>query len=127
MSRKSRSISQGYSKLIGEPYEKYNCWQIAKEFYRIVYGIELLHAFDNFPEDKEEIKHLIYSNMGSFEKVDTPQFGDIILLKIRGIESHIAVYLEKGMFIHTSKGTGCVLDRVSVWGKVIVGFYRLKG
>jgi cell wall-associated NlpC family hydrolase len=116
-----------YSEIVGRPYAELNCWEVAREFYRIEFGIELKHFPLEDSMDKKEIEKLIYSNQGDFDKVETPQFGDLILLKISGIESHIAVYLGAGKMLHTMISTGCVIDRVHKWDKTISGFYRLGG
>jgi cell wall-associated NlpC family hydrolase len=118
-----------YAALIGRPYSKYNCWQLVREFYKIVYDIRLESYAQEIPEDREGINSLITSNMGHVVlKVDgVPQFGDLMLIKIHGIESHIGVYLGHGKFLHTSIKTGSVIENVDRWERVIVGYYRLKG
>lgn len=118
--------TQGYSNLIGIEYSKMNCWDIAVAFYRNVLGIEIGTIYSGPTPPKEVTRNLIYSNSGDFEKVESPEFGDIIILKMFGIESHIAVYLGDNKMLHTSKNTGSVIDLVSRWQKVIVGFYRVK-
>lgn len=115
-----------WSGLIGTPYSEKNCLDIVKDFYRIELGVEIKHSFDGDVNDREHIKNLIYSNIGEFKKVDNPQYGDIILMKMRGLESHIGVYLDEVRFLHTSQTTNCVIDRLQRWDKVIVGFYRLE-
>ena len=114
-----------YAALIGTPYSKMNCWDVAREFYRLEMGEELKHYMVDSIEDREAIKNLIYANSGEFFKVDTPEFGDLMLIKIRGIESHIAVYLGQGRLLHSMQSAGCVVDRVDRWDKVILGYYRL--
>lgn len=117
---------RGFHSLIGIDYEKLNCWDLAEVFYERVFEIEVKHYFDEAPEDKSEIKSLIFSNIGDFTKVDSPEFGDLILINVHGIESHIAIYVGDGMFLHTTKGTGSCLDRIERWVKTISGYYRLE-
>lgn len=64
--------------------------------------------------------------MGEFDKVEDPKFGDLILIKIKGIESHIAVYVGEGKMLHTSRATGSIVERIERWNPRIVGFYRVK-
>lgn len=111
--------------LVGVPYSKMNCWDLTREFYRVSMGAELKHVSAGGPNDRVENSNLIYSSKGEFEKVDCPEYGDIILIKIRGIESHIAVYLGKGLMLHTCESTGSVVDRTDRWDKTITGYYRL--
>jgi len=115
-----------YKHLIGTPYDKKDCWGIVVEFYRLVYGIELKHYYDEVPQSRDIANNLIYHNKGDFKKVSEPMFGDIVLIKLFGIESHIAVYLGDGLILHTSKNTGCVIDRLSKWEKVVTGYFRVE-
>lgn len=123
----SHQISEDYSNLIGVPYEQMNCFAIAKKFYSQVMGIELKSYHDGKRvETKESSKCLIYTNLGDFSEVAIPNFGDLILLKLWGIESHIGIYLGEGLMLHSIQGTGSVIDRTSRWGKNVVGYYRVK-
>jgi cell wall-associated NlpC family hydrolase len=114
------------SKLIGTPYEVLDCWGIAKEFYRIAFGVELKAYYDGTPQPRDIAENLIYSNKGEFEKVVTPQYGDLIIIRLFGVESHVAVYLDGGRILHTSKNNGCYIDRLSKWNHLISGYYRVK-
>lgn len=121
-------ISPDYSSLIGIPYSEMNCWDLAKAFYLKVFCIELKHSYYGPSPDRQETQNLIYSNRGEFAKVEgTPKFGDLIIMKIDGLESHIAIYLKHGTFIHSSKTTGSVIDRCEAWKNKIRGYYRHKG
>ncbi len=119
-------MSSEYAKLIGVPYEKMDCWYIAREFYRLVFGIELKRYYDEIPANRDVAKNLIYTCMGEFEEISSPKFGDLILIRLFGVESHIAVYLGGGKILHTSKKNGCNIDSEAKWKKMIVGYYRVK-
>jgi len=118
--------SQDYSSLIGIPYETKNCWDIAVELYEKVLGVNLKNYYSGPTPDRSTTKNLIWSNIGEFEKVSTPMFGYIILIKLHGVESHIAIYVGIGKMLHTTRGAGSVIDRVERWKSAIVGFYRIK-
>ena len=115
-----------YANLIGISYEKLDCWGIAREFYKLEFGFELKRYYDKAPNDSSIANKLIYSSMGDFEKVTTPNFGDIILINLEGIESHIGIYINDQQLLHTSSRTGCMLDRMSKWNRLVVGYYRVK-
>ena len=115
-----------YSGLIGTPYKIRDCYQIVVDFYRIVFNLELRNYYDEAPQNKDIAKNLIYSSMKDFKEVYTREFGDIVLIKVMGVESHIAVILDSTTLLHTTKATGCVVDRVSKWEKRIVGTYRVR-
>jgi cell wall-associated NlpC family hydrolase len=66
--------------------------------------------------------------MGDFKKIDEKeiQFGDIILIKIFGVDSHIGVYLGEDRMLHTTLHSGCVIERVLRWKHLISGYYRVE-
>lgn len=120
-------MEKSYSHFIGIPYDTMNCWDLSVKFYDEIMGIDLksIHT-DKTTPPRAEVKSLIYSNMGEFKEVTDPKFGDIIIIKMFGIESHIAVYLGNGTFLHTSKSCGSMIERVAKYKKIIVGFFRVK-
>jgi cell wall-associated NlpC family hydrolase len=115
-----------YANLIGVPYSRMHCWDLAKAFYKQVKGVELKHYFEEMPKDRNGMCSLIYANKGDFKRVDAPRFGDIILLRVLGVESHIAIYVDNGLILHTSEKTGSVIDRLSRWSKCVSGYYTLE-
>lgn len=124
----SHRTSVDFSSLIGVPYSEMNCWELCQRFYEKVFGVELKHYYeDRSIQDRPlDVNCLIYSSIGDFEKVEFPKFGDLILIKVRGIESHIAIYLDGGMMLHASKSVGSSMDRIAKWERLIVGYYRIK-
>lgn len=92
-----------------------------------MFNVHLKHYYHETPKDRKETNLLIYSNIGDFHQVpsgESPQFGDLIIFKIHGIESHIGVLIDESRFIHSSKTTGSVIDRIEKWKHLIVGYYR---
>lgn len=117
-------MNKNFTSLVGIPYRKMNCWDLCVKFYQLVFGLNLQRYYESDPESRDETKSLIQSHVGDFVKVDDPQFGDLILIKMYGIESHIAIYLGNGQMFHSSILTGSVIDRLAKWEKVITGYYR---
>lgn len=97
------------------------------EFYKRVFNVALKRYYDEIPQNRDIAKSLIYSSMGDFTSVEEKdlQFGDLILIKMQGVESHIAVYLGDGRMLHTTIHSGCVIDRIHRWKHLIVGYYRV--
>lgn len=127
MKNMSRVNTQDFSSLIGRSYSDIDCWGVVREFYKREFGIELKRYYDDIPSSKDEAKSLIYSHMAEFEKVQKPEEkGDILLIKIMGVESHIAVYLGDGKMLHTSIPTGCIVDKLSKWERMVTGVYRVR-
>lgn len=116
-----------YSNLIGLSYETHNCWDIAVLFYKNVLGLDLSHFHDGSGvPDREITRNIIFTRQAEFEKVSVPKFGDIVILKLFGIECHIAIYLGHGKILHTTRTSGSVIDRIEKWKRVVVGYYRAK-
>ena len=116
-----------FSSLVGIPYSEKNCWHLMRDFYMLSFQVELKHYFDEMPKNRESIKTLIYTHLGDFERVEgQPMFGDLMMLKIKGVESHIAAYVGGGKMLHSSKTTGSCLDHVYKWRHLIHGYYRLN-
>lgn len=120
------SFTQDYSNLIGTPYSEKDCWGIVCDFYRLVFNIELKQYYEIVPESRDIAKSIVYDSMKDFKQVEERKFGDLLLIKLFGVESHIAVYLGEGRMLHTSKHSGCLIERTSRWEKLIVGVYRVK-
>lgn len=119
--------SQDYSNLIGIPYETMNCWDIVQKFYAQVFGIELKKYYgDGDPDIDWRVRNLIKSSEGDFKKTSHPQFGDILTIKIRGVECHIAIFVGNGLIFHTMRGTGSCLARLERFSKLVVGYYTLR-
>ena len=117
------------SKLVGRSYDQADCWDTAREFYMLVFQVELKHYYSETPHDRKDIKNLIYTNRGDFEEVidGSKRYGDILLFKIHGVESHLGVDILNGQFLHSSKKAGSCIDRMERWEKMLVGRYRHRG
>lgn len=122
----AQKIFQESFDLIGTPYDSLDCWGVAREFYRIVFNVHLKNYYEVIPETRDIAKGIVYDSMKDFVEVSDRQFGDLILIRLYGVESHIAVYLGEGKILHTSKHSGCLIERIARWEKLIVGFYRVK-
>ncbi|MDR1176045.1 MAG: C40 family peptidase [Treponema sp.] len=69
--------------------------------------------------------------MGSLEAtipnmpLEKPEPFCVIEFTVLGEPSHIGIYLEHGEFIHASRHTGVVIDRLYRWSKRVKGYYRV--
>ena len=123
-------ISQAFSdlaliQLIGTPYEELDCWGVVREFYRH-HDINLKEYYEDAPNNTEISAGLIAKYRTDFDEVKEPRYGDIILINLLGLPSHIAVFLGEGLILHTKKGTGCMIDRLHRWEKQVVSYYRVR-
>jgi cell wall-associated NlpC family hydrolase len=59
------------------------------------------------------------------KKIDEPEPLCIIEFIVLGEPSHIGVYIGSNEFIHASRKTGVVIDKLWRWGKRVKGYYRV--
>jgi hypothetical protein len=59
------------------------------------------------------------------EKLEKPEENCIIELNVLGWPSHIGIYIGNGDFIHASRNSGVVVDKLYRWGNRVKGFYRV--
>lgn len=114
-------------KYIGREYAQVNCWDLVREFYMTEFQIELPKFYSGItPNDKDSAVLICdEGNRVSFEKVSTaPTFGDLMPIKILGLECHIGIFIGEGKFLHSQKKTGSVLDNLDRWKHLITGYYR---
>lgn len=127
----AKRIEPNYSRVsqyIGRPYEKANCLDIAREFYMREFQIEIKQYYEGPTPGPKDVEALIVSNKGEFVAVsDEPQFGDLVVIRLYGVECHLGIFIQKGKFLHSIKTAGSVLDNLTKYEKMIVGFYRHKG
>lgn len=114
-----------YRKYIGRNYDTYNCFELVKEFYKDQFNLDLSNYWEGGKTpNRDEVESLVVSNKGDFVRVDTPEFGDIVVLKLYGLECHIGVCLNKSQFLHSARNIGSLMDRLERYSKMIGGFYR---
>lgn len=111
-------------KYIGRDYDSYNCLDLVREFYKDHYNLELKDYYEGSTPERNEAASLIVSNKGDFVEVSDPQFGDIVVIKLHGMECHLGVYIENGRFLHSARTIGSLLDRTERYSKMIAGYYR---
>jgi hypothetical protein len=115
-----------YKHLIGIPYEEKDCYQIAQAFYKCVFNKNLKDYYTEIPENSQRAENMIHFCREDFYEVKEPKFGDLILIRLYGIECHIGVRLEEGLMLHTTKGANCRVESLHRWRHLIVGYYRMK-
>lgn len=116
--------SVAIAKYIGIPYEEMNCFDLAKAVYKDAFDIELKNYFEGEVPNSHQVACLISSNKGDFVRVGKPQFGDLVILTVKGIECHLGIVLTDGRFLHSTKGVGSNMDRLDRWNNLIAGYFR---
>ena len=112
--------------LVGIPYSKLDCWELVKKFYEEVFNIDMSVYNEDCRDTLNPAETSRYMEMHKldFLKVEKPDFGDILLLKVQGLNAHLGVFLGNGTFIHTTDKTGSVIEKVSRWKYRLEGYYK---
>lgn len=114
---------ESFHKYIGTPYTEYDCYEIIQLFYAQELNCDLPELYSNRPTTQEtEDFYLIQKN--EFKEVETPAFGDIIVFRVFGLACHVGMYVNDEVFFHSRQNVNCNLEKLSVWKKRVVGYYR---
>lgn len=106
-----------------------DCWGLVQHIYKCEYGVQLPDYTDLYADTKDRaIGGVINENLAqSWEPVQEPQRGDIIILRLMGQPFHVGVVIDNTSFIHCENGVGTVIESYKgmKWKKRTLGFYRL--
>ncbi len=118
-------VDKDIKKYIGKPYDQYNCLDLVKEFYKDFFHLSVKNYYEGSTPDRKEVSSLINTNRGDFEQITgKKKFGDLVVIKLYGIECHLGVVLDENTFLHSSRGIGSHIERISRYKNLISGFYR---
>lgn len=114
----------------GRTLDGCDCFGLAMLVYRYEFGVELKDFLYQTAEDPKAIARLIDTSrpLIDAEEVEAPVEGDLVLMREGGVPSHIGVFCQPDLCLHTSRKYGTCCERVNgprLKGK-IVGYYRLK-
>ena len=129
------SVSIKYNeirKLIGCKYkvhgrsieEGFDCYGIDLEVWKI-HGIYLPDVDYEKPEQYEEV-FLEMLEKVQYEKVDFPTELCIIVFRVRGEPTHTGIYLGEGLFIHSTKNYGVIVEPLHRWESRVEGYYKVS-
>lgn len=120
---------------VGIPYENrgrtregVDCWGLVQLWYREQLDIDVpdyLWAY-SAANDKESVSHAIEENKASWNKVDEPAYGDVLVFRIMGYPMHVGIKLNGDDFLHAFQGTQSCLERLSsiAWSRRLFEVYR---
>lgn len=111
-----------------------DCWGLVVLFYNKHMNIDL-PLYEWVAPDKstmhkttcEQAKQMAL-DIGLFEEVDSPEYGDLVLLNIMGMPIHIGVVIDKNLMLHTGSSHGVVVEDFTEmkWKRRIKSFHRYK-
>ena len=127
-----------YGNYVGIPFvdagrtkEGCDCWGLVRIVQKECFGKEL-PSFDDYEKatrDESERQVAIGLKELPLKKVDSPEEGDIVLLRIRGKLCHTGLYIGGNEILHTNRGTDSViesLDGLRHLREKVEGFYRVS-
>lgn len=104
-----------------------DCWGLVRLVYREQYNIDIPSFAEDYESyDEKHIQELILIGKENWTKVDTPEIGDAILLRINGLYMHVGVVISENQFIHVREGQDTVIERfdTGTWKHRVEGFYK---
>jgi cell wall-associated NlpC family hydrolase len=108
-----------------DPEKGLDCYGLAICIFRDV-GIDLpdpVYA-DTEIETNKRIMESLESTIPNI-KLSKPEPGCVIEFNVLGEPSHIGIFLGGNDFIHASRTTGVVVEKLFNWQKRVKGFYRV--
>lgn len=119
---------------IGLPYKSkgrdrsgVDCWGLCRLFHKEQFNNDL-PAYDAYTDagDSRSVAQVVKDNVKNWTKVETPEYGDILMFRIMGLPAHTAIYLGDGDFLHAFKDTNACIERLKsiTWEPRLVGVYR---
>lgn len=123
-----------YAKYIGAEFQPhgregtYDCYGLIRKVLADEFNIKL-PSFDRYETVKDEaVSDLIAEGLKDWQKINTPQEGDVIIFNVAGRPLHIGLVIEKGKMLHIEKGKNAVIESYTDphWKPRIEGFYRYE-
>ena len=106
-----------------------DCWQLVRLFAKE----ELGRDYPQYMYDTENDKNLLAARVyianetglnGAWQAVETPEAGDVLIFRLKGIPIHCGIFVGNGDFLHTLKGRYSCLERLTNWQAQHDGTYR---
>lgn len=122
---------------ISVPFEEHgrsrqgcDCWGLARLIYKEQLGIDLPELLDyKNTKDSRNIAELYEIEHQEWQEIPLGQEQpfDILVFRMLGLPTHIAVVVDKGLMIHCEKGCGTHIseyNREVQWKTRLAGVYR---
>lgn len=104
-----------------------DCWGLVRLVHNEQFGHELPSLTGDYTniDDPAHLAELIAREKESWQKVDIPREGDMVLMRVLG-RSHVGMVTEPGKFLHVREHQTSTIETLSspVWRNRIKGFYR---
>lgn len=111
-----------------------DCWGLVRLVYKNEFGIDLpgvsLDVTPGQAPDAAMVSPVLELTREAFwQRVDVPQAGDVIVLRVLGHESHVGLVTTPGYMLHVRDGKDAVLEPYDRrrWKQAVRGIWRYAG
>jgi len=108
-----------------------DCWGLTRLVYLEQLGIDLPTYAGAYTDaaERSEVKAAIENGRSLWTQTETPEPGDVVLLKITRDPTHVGIYVGDGFMLHVRRGANTCLERLNApfWRTRVVGYYRYAG
>lgn len=105
-----------------------DCWGLVRLVYKEQFNIDLPSFSEKYEDDSnsDQFQELLATQREGWVNVQDPKVGDVVLMRVLGLESHIGIYIGEGKFLHAKRDTNAVIESLDSlrWKKRVIGFYR---
>jgi cell wall-associated NlpC family hydrolase len=118
-------IAEMVTPLLGEPYEKWDCWDLVRHLYLQGFGFDLARATDSSAQRFQEVWY-----RGNDDPLTVVQPWDLALFTNSDelpIGEHVGIIVNQQTFVHARQSeTGVALGRVRTWKPRLIQVSRLR-
>lgn len=121
-----------YDDLIGCKYkehgrnkeEGFDCYGLIIEVLRRN-NIIIPDVFYECENEHQRVSDELFSKL-HYKRYEKPERLCIIVFNVTSRPIHVGVYLEDGLFIHSTKNGGVVIENLNRWQKRVQGYYKVS-
>lgn len=107
-----------------------DCWGLVRLWYKNELGVDLPSYLNVYSHTKEKVvaETIAAESSAHWRSVDTPERGDVVLLRVMGLPWHVGVYLGGNKFLHVQQGCDSIIENLDStrWRNRILGYVRMK-
>lgn len=109
----------------GRDYSGIDCYGLVRLVYKEELGIDL-PSFIEEGINPERTQELILQYREGWEPTETISTGDVVIFKVMGVDSHIAIAISPTHFLHARQGYESAIESFSSpkWKNRLVGSYK---
>jgi cell wall-associated NlpC family hydrolase len=123
-----------YDDLIGVPFawngrgpDAFDCYGLVMHLFRTEQGVTLPDFGESRPTTQAETALLMQNSLPRWTRLDGPERGCVVYMRIHGAGSHVGYVIDPRRFIHVWQDSGGVcIERLGDWQRRVVGYYRFN-